>query len=363
MKIGILTFHRPHNYGALLQAIALRYYLVNLGHKVYYVDYWPEYHRNAYSPFNRTLFENMGIKEKVRMLFKSLFFIRGRQKRVNVFLPFIDEFITPYCLPYNSKEKYDLVIYGSDQIWRNFKSLGNHQDFTYFGHNIVNTSRHASYAASMGNIIIKDEDDKLIKEGLLKFSHIGVRENNIYDILNNWGFKNLYINIDPTLLISKECWDRLLNPKRIIEEPYLVTYSLRKSFDDKKMEDFASRNKLRIIRIGSNYSYKDRKNRYNITSPYDFVSLIKYADFCFMSSFHGLVFSIIYERQFYTSFSTASNRAETLLNKLELSSRMLPPFSDIPMKMKAIDYAKVNQLLKLESLKSKEYLQNITVTP
>jgi len=48
MKIGILTYHRVPNYGALLQAIAARVILQQMGHNVHYVDYYPEYHRNKY---------------------------------------------------------------------------------------------------------------------------------------------------------------------------------------------------------------------------------------------------------------------------------------------------------------------------
>ena len=49
MKIGILTYHRSHNYGALLQAIATRIVLKKMGHDAYYIDYWPDYHRRMYA--------------------------------------------------------------------------------------------------------------------------------------------------------------------------------------------------------------------------------------------------------------------------------------------------------------------------
>ena len=48
MKIGIITYHKSHNYGALLQAIALRIKLVQMGHDVYFIDYWPLYHKQLY---------------------------------------------------------------------------------------------------------------------------------------------------------------------------------------------------------------------------------------------------------------------------------------------------------------------------
>ena len=48
MKIGILTYHRSHNYGAVLQAYALKTYLKSLGHHVDIIDYWPEYRKGMY---------------------------------------------------------------------------------------------------------------------------------------------------------------------------------------------------------------------------------------------------------------------------------------------------------------------------
>ena len=62
MKIGILTYHRSHNYGALLQAIALRHKLEQLGHEVYFIDYWPQYHQQIYKLFSKKECKNFPMK-------------------------------------------------------------------------------------------------------------------------------------------------------------------------------------------------------------------------------------------------------------------------------------------------------------
>ena len=51
MKIGIVTYHRSLNYGAVMQSLATRFALEEMGHEVYYVDYWPDYHRKIYECF------------------------------------------------------------------------------------------------------------------------------------------------------------------------------------------------------------------------------------------------------------------------------------------------------------------------
>ena len=65
MKIGILTYHRSHNYGALLQAIATRIVLKKMGHDAYYIDYWPDYHRRMYAMFNSNMLNIKHIKSSL----------------------------------------------------------------------------------------------------------------------------------------------------------------------------------------------------------------------------------------------------------------------------------------------------------
>lgn len=52
MKIGIITFQCAHNYGAVLQAYALKEYLKSLGHSVNIINYRPYYIVNAYRKIN-----------------------------------------------------------------------------------------------------------------------------------------------------------------------------------------------------------------------------------------------------------------------------------------------------------------------
>ena len=62
MKIGILTYHRSHNYGALLQAIALRKVLADMGNDVTFIDYWPKYHQHTYAFFSLAAMRS-GVKK------------------------------------------------------------------------------------------------------------------------------------------------------------------------------------------------------------------------------------------------------------------------------------------------------------
>lgn len=178
MKIGILTYHRSHNYGALLQAIALRHVLTGLGHDAYFIDYWPEYHADMYKLFSSIEFHSYSLFGKIKYIVKTAILSRNKIKRIKSFNRFIDRFITPHSLP--TTESFDIIIYGSDQIWRKQPRIGYHFNPVYFGDNQFEAKKHITYAASMGNIKdLSPADEETIQKWLRHFSFISVRETDL----------------------------------------------------------------------------------------------------------------------------------------------------------------------------------------
>ena len=117
MKIGILTYHRSHNYGALLQAIALRKVLSDMGNEVFFIDYWPNYHRHMYALFSvKWLINRPGRKSKLLYIKDCLLHCSVRKQRKQNFDLFISHFILPYIS--SCDDSYDVIVHGSDQIWR-----------------------------------------------------------------------------------------------------------------------------------------------------------------------------------------------------------------------------------------------------
>lgn len=359
MKIGILTYHRTLNYGACLQAVATRVVLENMGHEVYYVDYWPKYHKDTYSLFNWTKLKRDNWGQRVKDIASYIRDWKGAKKRINAFQTFLNEYIIPYCKPYNQDEDYDVVIYGSDQIWRKQLGLNNHINWVYFGENSLNSHKQISYAASMGDINLNEEELVKIKECLSKFEHIGVREENIYSILKSLHLPNVEMTLDPTFLLTSDQWDAIIHTKRLIKEPYALIYQLKPAFTTEEIINDCKRRGLKPVFIQSRFNYKNAKEDWNTVTPNQFVSLIKHADFCYVASFHGLAFSIIYNKQFFASFRKASNRAETLLKNIGLTSRLVTPMASLPLHDEAIDYQIVQpQIDKLRGL-STQFLKSI----
>ena len=341
MKIGILTYHRSHNYGALLQALALRYKLTKMGHEVYYIDYWPKYHQDMYSLFSVNYLLRCSKIGAINYILSTIFYWKRRKKRIELFGRFIDKYIAPYCAEYSDKNEYDIIIYGSDQIWRKQLGLSNHFNPIYFADNILHAEKHISYAASMGIVKLDNKDYDFLRNKLKNFYKLSVREKSLGEILKTVDI-NPQIVLDPTLLLKKSDWDELFPMKRLYSERYVLYYRLLRSFDEKLVADFAKKRGCRLLILDGGVRMTKRET-ISIANPLQFLSLIKYADFIFTSSYHGLVFSLIFNREFYACFSTNSDRAKFLLDSVGLSSRLLLPQDEITDGFEKIDYEEVKR--------------------
>ena len=355
MKIGIVTYHRSHNYGALLQAIALRKTMADSGNEVYFIDYWPDYHIKMYSTFRLSyLRRKKGIQKKIDYILSY----NHRKRRHDNFMKFISEYIQPFTA--QKEEQFDLVIYGSDQIWRKQVSTGLY-DPIYFGAKEICSKYKASYAASMGTIVNDKKDKAYLKHLISNLDNISVREEDLKVFIEELGFLKVRVDLDPTLLLPKEKWEGLLHIDNNSNKEYLLFYDLLPdSFNQCEVIRFAESLNLEIRTI---YGYARKKeDTYNISNanPRDFVSLISGAKFIITSSYHGLVFSIIFHKQFFASFSSNEGRAKSLLKTLNIDDRLIAPMAKFPRSYNEIDYTSVNNLLDITRFDSLSYLKSIT---
>lgn len=122
-----------------------------------------------YAPFSIHQAIRSGKKGAVIYTLKTLFYYRERKQRIMAFRKFIHSYIEPFCKPYSCNEKYDVIIYGSDQIWRKQPGLKYRFNPVYFAGNILMADKHVSYAASMGIIDLCSEDYTFLKREIKSF--------------------------------------------------------------------------------------------------------------------------------------------------------------------------------------------------
>ncbi len=343
MKIGILTYHRAENYGALLQAYALRTFLQQQGHEVSFVDYWPKYHVEHYRIFSPVKFKKLGVKGKINYLFVSLLWFIPKYKRKHRLEKFMCNRLQldgsiKYLNDKDVTEPYDLVVYGSDQIWRR-QSIHN-KDYNpwYFGAANVVSKKKITYAASMGIIDTNEQDDEHIKEWLKNFDALSVRELDLKKYVEKLGYRAQLV-CDPTFLLSKKEWSKLY--QSVENGKYILFYNLLNSSESLKFANALSRlTGLPVKEINMEFNLKHifSKRYFTCASVEQFLQLIEGAEYVVSNSFHGVAMSLIFEKQFWAvGFGAKASRVVSLLNSVGLSERFCRG-EEVPLTLPCIKY-------------------------
>ena len=322
MRVGISTVHYAHNYGAMLQGYALKRYCENNGCEVYMTDRRRKI-LQKWSPRKIEKFSLKSILLYPKYLYKwYLPKYLPIRKREHCFEHFLEKYLNDKPLPPNID--FDLIIYGSDQIWSKYDYGFNK---IWWGYDNLTTKKRISYAASMGIVDINKEDEPFVKEALSQFSAISVRETDLYEELINRKLvdkENLQIVIDPTFLLRKEEWLKITSA-RLVKESYLLFYDFQVDRQTTEIvKTIARERNLKIVRITNGIESDDESDFYfKSMGPAEFLSLLYYSNFVFSSSFHGVAFSIIFEKQFATRQIWNTSRVRSLLEHSKLSDRFI----------------------------------------
>lgn len=364
MKIGILTYHRALNYGAFLQAYALKCHIESLGCKVDMIDYWPKEHEIAYDPYYIQKGQHIVgyIKDFIYNLLRYRRYVTRMQKMQQLREKYL-------CIPNLPKYRtgaelvhldYDCIIYGSDQIWWRHSPIASYPGFdaVYWGEYTSPDTPKIAYAASMGRMDLDHIDIKFITQKLNNFRAISVREESLRLALQPLTSTPIYTTVDPTLLVGKSFWNKYANyptPK----EKYVLLYSLLPS---KEAEQLARKKakELHCKYIEITGSVKPLKigNKYIQTADaFEFISYIRNAEYVVTTSFHGTAFAILFEKQFCAlGMGKNSSRVASLLSQLHIIDRLIQEGDDLP--KNSIDYTQVNQQLQKLILPSMQYLKD-----
>lgn len=344
MKIGILTFHAAHNYGAMLQTYALKLACEKMGHQAVVIDYDPAYIQRQYQYFK--------LQGHLKGDLCKILNLRGnilKNKRFNAFKnAYFD------LTPVDSKEEFDVLLYGSDQIWN--PNISGDFDKVFFGENNINTKRNVAYAASLGKQSLNAEEKEKFSVLAANMDAISLREETAQKVLQPLCKQETEVTLDPTLLTTANDWENIsLAPK--IRKPYILVYEVSMFPETMAVaKDLSQKTGLPIVRImyartQLKYDYKTL----NGLGPKEFLGWLKNAEFVVTSSFHGTAFSIIFEKNFYTIPHQAySSRMADLLSKLNLNERLV---KTLPNEILDVDYARVNSLLNTEKEKSLSFIR------
>lgn len=357
MKIGIVTFHWSRNYGASMQTFGLKTFLEKKGHNVVLVNYKPNLSKKRESLSSH-------IKGFIlnRLLIIDAYNIR-RQKKA--FSDFQKEYFgtTSDLIDDIEKidEQYDLLICGSDQIW-NPNLTGNVLDKAYFG--IFPNSKCTkvvSYAASIGEKHVPKEYVKEFKEYIKNLELISVRETQMINEIRDYTEKEVVDSIDPTLLLKKQDYEKIIKSTNI-SQPYLLIYQNTKNPIVYCIAEYIAKKKgIRIVEIAYRRQIGGPKRKQILNAgPKEFLQWYRNASYVVTNTFHGTVFSIIFEKE-YISIPLAGreDRVLNLSEKLSLNNRLMEKFDKASIDVvldDSINYDSVKKKIENERKKATAYI-------
>lgn len=338
MKIGIVTQPLATNYGGILQNYALQQVLKKLGHEVWTIDYnrfnWLDWADNAW----RVLAHKMlGHDAK----FAPAPEVR-RQKEAPL-RKFVHDHISltvPRTKKFSSrildKYSFDAVVVGSDQVWRPIYNYDVADCFLKFAG--PRSMLKVAYAASFGTAAWELSDKQTAECARLvkSFKGVSVRELSGINLCKEHLDMDAVNVLDPTLLLQADDYMTLCRniPK---QEPFVFAYILDKT--EEKMNIIKSFAKSK----GLPYFIKSADSH---VKPEDSVELwlsyFRDASYVITDSFHGTVFSIIFNKEFVVlgNEQRGNSRFESLLNIFGLEGRMISRLNQT--KSGDIDWQAVN---------------------
>ena len=351
MKIGILTFHHAINFGAVLQAYALKETLRSFGHDVWVIDYrQPKVEsvdRPTFSSAKRWKFLFGGHLRSWLNYNKEKEVALAKRKRFDDFTRNYLHLTSP-CTSSNIPLDFDMYISGSDQVW-NHRICGGMDDAFWGNFQKPIKSKMIAYAASTSVQELRKNTHQELQAGLNNFDIITVREDAVRDYLSD-NFKTpneIFTVLDPTLVADVSIWDSFESGKYSNKKYVLYfaarTYEPNPFIVKEKAEILAKELGCEAIPI----SLREH-------SPSDFVELFKHATYVVTSSFHGVAFSLIFNRPLYAVMygDEQDGRYVNLLRSVG-AEQMLLGIKDNPRPIH-IDYTEINQ--KMESIRKNSTL-------
>lgn len=354
-KIAILTFSRVNNYGAMLQAYALKTVLKDIGAEAEMINYKAPY---LEAIFNPNPFVNRGCGNFI----KKLLFLPKNVYIRQFFSSFMDKYLDGK-LTYsraelaNLEKNYDCFITGSDQVF-NMNLTGG--DETFFLDFVKDNDKKYSYAASFGKNEITSEEETLTAPFLKLFKEISVRESTAVPLAERLSSKKVRRDIDPTLLLSAKEWLKIASIPDT-KGDYILLYLLNRNA---KIIEFAknlARAKgLKMIMFTTS-PFPRKAVATAASTPQEWLGYFLKAKYVVTNSFHGLAFSINFNKDFFLDLlpppSNVNSRLENLLELTGLKGRLIDNIGDNY--NAEISWGEVNSVMEKERERSKTYLKEI----
>ena len=379
-KIAIVAPHRSMNYGTMLQAYALAAVINSCGYSCEYLSYTIYYKHSICERIWNKLKRVCGCTPKgtarnegvddISFSFSAEFnpLLQKADSFYANFIPHSSRLYNPKNV-WRTNFKYSKFIVGSDQSW----SIENyiHEKAFYFLPFVFGYKKKYAYAPSIGTTGIPEHYQYILSKYLSSFRTLSCREKSNSETLSWLLNREVKYVIDPTLLIRKEEWGSFSEKVNGLPPKYILAYILG---EKKCVADFAERMAVQkgipVYYVLTRPTYLSKSHILKNLSPQQWIYAIANAECVVTDSFHGTLFSINFNREFY-SFAKRKNdtsieyndndRIIELLGSLHLEDRFVKDEdaeNDSPVKF-GISYEKVNEIVENQRIESLNYLYKI----
>lgn len=350
MKIGILTHQYINNYGAFLQAWALREAIavlfpndevqiidyVNLKHFIINAGGWFRFYKNRES-----------FKDWIEKIKLPRTFAKARNQEM---------VLSKRC--FNAKQinalDFDCIIVGSDEVWNYKDTKGNAA--LKFGEGL-NCKNLIAYAPSVGKTAADECVPEYVIRGIKKFKKISARDDLTEQLVFNITGTAPERVLDPTFLAE-------FSPAELAakKKPYILFYYCENLPHNILNQIFSYAKEHGLAVYGAGECDKRYSEITVNLMPFEWVEMFRNAEFVFTGTFHGAVFSILNRRQFkvYLTNESRIKKVTALLEELGIQNRKMDSkFEfDLESMRNEINYDAVYRVINEKRQSSKQYLKD-----
>ena len=366
MKIGIITYWITRsNYGTVLQNYALQTFLRSFGFETFLIrtdiplgcsrlDYY------------KSLLQKNGFFSLIRY-FKSRLFCKiarrisseNKNDDKRNFPDFVGKNLNPIKIFRSLSElesdcpMADIYISGSDQVWNTYGENYNtvsEQIKAYLLSFVPDSAKKISCAASFGKSSLAVEFESLFKKELSRFDFISCREKSGVEICKRLGFENAVLQQDPTMILSSDEYKKIASKSLVPKKPYILLYLLGNDtdFSTRRLKQFAKLKNLEVVYVPANEAQKINFYKKTFPTVEEWLGLYENASAVVTNSFHGTVFSLIFNKPFLSvhqtgKFEDQNVRIDSLLEDFGLKNRIFS--GDFEKLFSSVDFEKVNKRL------------------
>lgn len=354
MKIGLVTITSGQNYGNRLQNYAMQTILEELGHDVETI------------PQEGTL---LSTRQKLKLFVKkvSKYKYNKISRRIDSFKMFNKKHINfSKCImgtknfSQRANSKFDIFVCGSDQIWNPYIEKNQDEFYLTFA-----KKKKVAVAASFGVGHLEEGYKNKIKGALKDFYKISVREYEGIQIVNDLVNKEVVGLVDPTLVLTRKQWQDIEEKPKFDCSNYILIYLLG-SYKKDFLDDLQNKVKYsgkNIVCLENDFSDLNISNTEEFSvNPSEFIWLIEHSCKVITDSFHAMVFSLIFRKDFLiiprdTKLGNMSSRFHTLESIFNIRNYIYDKNRGIAQKVD-VDYDYVEKIRLEERKKYVEFIKN-----